>query len=120
MKKPTLYDKPLYGNDEEKSKEKDETDLDAFCKAMGWTNLDGVLPKKPEKKSKRNWQINEFDLTDVHKDLVKTNVEKEMRSSILHGIQAKREVKVLTEREAHRQRKVNTEHEIRRFSLIQL
>lgn len=108
LKKPTLFNKPLYGNDENESKGKGEDDLDAFCKAMGWTNLNGVLPKKPEKKTKRNCLIDEIDLTDVHKDLTKTDVAKEMLGNELQGIQTKREVKVLSEREAHRQRKVHT------------
>lgn len=96
----------MYGNVENKSKGKEENDLDEFCRAMGWTTLNGVLPKKPVKKSKQKWQIDEIDLTDVHKDFTKTDVEKEMRSNVLEGIQSKREVKVLSEREAHRQRKV--------------
>ncbi|XP_031618951.1 deoxynucleotidyltransferase terminal-interacting protein 2 [Contarinia nasturtii] len=106
LKKPALFNKPLYDNDECSLNQKDEeSDLDAFCKAMGWTNINGVLPVKPDKKPKRQWQTEEFDLTDVHKDLTKTNVEKEMSTNVLKGIQAKREVKVLSEREAHRQRK---------------
>lgn len=106
LKNPTLFNKPLYSNDEYDVKEHAESDLDAFCKAMGWTNINGVLPKKPEKKHKRHWGADEFDLTDVHKDLTKTDVNKEMRSCILNGIQTKRDVKVLSEREAQRQRKV--------------
>ena len=106
LKKPTLFNKPLYGNDD-KSKEKGDDDLDAFFKAMGWTDLNGVLPKKPEKKTKKGWEIEDIDLNDVHKDLTKTDVAKEMRSSVLKGIQTKKDLKILSEREAHRQRKVN-------------
>lgn len=107
LKKPTLFNKPLYGNDENESKGKGDDDLNAFFKAMGWTDLNGVLPKKPEKKTKKGWQIEDIDLNDVHKDLTKTDVEKEMRSSVLKGIEIKKDLKVLSEREAHRQRKVN-------------
>ena len=96
----------MYGNDD-KSKEKGDDDLDAFFKAMGWTDLNGVLPKKPEKKTKKGWEIEDIDLNDVHKDLTKTDVAKEMRSSVLKGIQTKKDLKILSEREAHRQRKVN-------------
>lgn len=105
LKNPKLFNKSLYNKEETDSKEGD-ADLDAFCKAMGWTCMDGVLPKKPAQKQKRHWELDGIDLTDVHKDFTKTNVEKEMRSCVLKGIQNKREVKVLSEREAHRQRKV--------------
>lgn len=73
---------------------------------MGWTCKDGILPKKPAKKHEHHWQQADIDLSDVHKDLTKTNIAKEMSTCVLKGIQNKREVKVLSEREAHRQRKV--------------
>lgn len=73
---------------------------------MGWTTINGVLPNKPEKKPKRQWEVEEIDSFDVHKDFTKTNVAKEMEGSILKGIQTRREVKLLSEREAHRLRKV--------------
>lgn len=109
LKNPNLFNKPLYGVEEIVPQEKKlkDIDLDEFCKAMGWTSINGVLPKRPEKKSKRSRDNNEIDLTDVHKDFTKTDVAKEMRNSILKGIQTKREVKIPSEREAHRQRKVN-------------
>lgn len=87
-------------------KQTEETDLDEFCKAMGWTNTDGIIPKKDYTKSKRHWEQRDIDLTDVHKDLIKTDVTKELKNNALTGIQAKKEVKLLSEREAHRQRKV--------------
>lgn len=106
LKNPKLYTKPLYGNEEKGLKENAESDLDIFCKSMGWINIDGVLPKKPEKKPKRQWEVEEIDVTDVHKNFTKTNVAKEMVGSILNGIQSKLEVKLPSEREAHRLRKV--------------
>lgn len=96
--------RPLY---KEKTNTKEiDVDLDDFCKAMGWTCIDGMLPKKPLQKPRRKWEQDDIDLTDVHKDFTKTNVAKEMSKSVLKGIQTKREVKELSEREAHRQRKV--------------
>lgn len=104
LQNPALFNKSLYSKEETDSKEADN-DLDAFCKAMGWTKIDGVLPKRLTKKPK-HWEQDDIDLTDVHKDFTKTNVAKEMSGSVLKGIQNKRDVKVLSEREAHRQRKV--------------
>lgn len=104
-----LARRPLYGNDEEETKKPAvESDLDAFCKAMGWTEENGYLPRKPaDKQVKKRWKNREIDLTDVHKDFTKTNVEKEMSKSILNGIETKKDVKIPSERAAHRQRKVN-------------
>lgn len=107
LKHPTLFNKPLYGDDESNTKAKEDDDFDEFCKAMGWTQINGVLPVKPANKEKKRWEQENFDLTDVHKDFTKTNVEKEMKTNVLTGIQKKREVKELSEREAHRQRKVS-------------
>lgn len=70
---------------------------------MGWTNINGVLPQKSEKRHSRQENT---DYVDVHKDFTKTDVAKEMSTNVLKGIQTKRDVKVLSEREAHRQRKV--------------
>lgn len=103
-----LARRPLYGNDEDTAKPKQDSDLDVFCKAMGWTEENGYLPRKPaDKETKKRWKYREIDLTDVHKDFTKTNVEKEMKKSILNGIETKKDVKILSEREAHRQRKVS-------------
>lgn len=101
-----MFNKPLYKNKSIDPKETEENDLDVFCKAMGWTNISGIIPKKDDSKSKRHWEQRDIDLTDVHKDLAKTNVTNELKNNVLIGIQAKKEVKVLSEREAHRQRKV--------------
>lgn len=73
---------------------------------MGWISLDGILPKKPEAKPKKRWEIEEIDLDDVHQELTKTDVNKEMKNSTLKGIEKKREIKILREREALRERKV--------------
>lgn len=109
LKNPVLARRPLYGDVEEITKPtSSEIDLDAFCKAMGWTEENGYLPRKPaDEQVKRRSKYKEIDLTDVHKDLTKTNVEKEMSTCILKGIETKKEVKIPSEREAHRQRKVN-------------
>lgn len=104
LRNPTLYNKPLY--DEEAKDKAVPSDLDIFCRAMGWINLDGVLPKKPNAKPKHRWELEEIDLNDVHKDLTKTDVDKEMKKSTLKGIEKKREIKILREREALRERKV--------------
>lgn len=96
--------------EEPPKKTQSEIDLDDFFKAMGWTDQNGYLPRKPlnkEKKEKKRGKHEIMDLTDVHKDLAKTNVDKEMGTCILNGIETKREVKIPSEREAHRQRKVN-------------
>lgn len=107
LKNPVLARRPLYGNDEEPPKPAVESDLDAFCKAMGYTEENGYLPRKPaDKLEKKRWKNREIDLTDVHKDFTKTNVEKEMKKCILNGIETKKDVKIPSEREAHRQRKV--------------
>lgn len=83
-----------------------ESDFDVFCRAMGWTKMNGVLPTKPDKIPKRLRQLQEMDLTVVHKDFTKTDVAKEMRGSILNGIETKHDLKMPTEREALRARKV--------------
>lgn len=103
-----LARKPLYAEKVSlKKPTQSEIDLDEFCNAMGWTQQNGNLPRKPaDKQPKRRWKYEDIDLTDVHKDLAKTNVEKEMRACILNGIETKKEVKIPSEREAHRQRKV--------------
>lgn len=104
LRNPTLYNKPLYV---EEAKDKSVlSELDIFCRAMGWINLDGVLPKKPKAKPKQRWEIEEIDLDDVHEELTKTDVKKEMKKSTLKGIEKKREIKILREREALRERKV--------------
>lgn len=103
-----LARRPLYGNDKETKKSTEESDLDAFCKAMGWTEENGYLPRKPaDKQKKKRSKYQEVDLTDVHKDFTKTNVEKEMSKCILNGIETKKDVKIPSEREAQRQRKVS-------------
>lgn len=108
LKNPVLARRPLYGDDNETTKPTQESDLEAFCKAMGWTEENGYLPRKPaDKQKKRRSKYQEVDLTDVHKDFTKTNVEKEMKKCILNGIEKKKDVKIPSEREAHRQRKVN-------------
>lgn len=108
LKNPVLARRPLFGNEEKTKKPAEESDLDAFCRAMGWTEKNDYLPRKPaDKISKRRSKYEEIDLTDVHKDLAKINVEKEMSKSILKGIETKKDVKIPSEREAHRQRKVN-------------
>lgn len=107
LKNPVLARRPLFGKDEETAKPVEESDLEIFCKAMGWTEENGCLPRKPANKiTKKRSKYEEIDLTDVHKDLTKTNVEKEMSKSILKGIETKKDVKIPSEREAHRQRKV--------------
>lgn len=106
LKNPTLFNKPLYGNDESTSKKNEvENDLNAFFKALGWTSVCGVLPKKSNNKSRPN-RLHEDYLSGVHEHLTKTDISKEMSSCVLKGIQTKRELKIPSEREAHRQRKV--------------
>lgn len=109
LKNPVLARRPLYDDVKETTKPtSSELDLDAFCKAMGWTEENDYLPRKPaHKQTKRRAKYEEIDLTDVHKDFTKTNVEKEMSKCILNGIETKKDVKIPSEREAHRQRKVN-------------
>lgn len=74
---------------------------------MGWTRINGVLPLKVLKTLKQN--DDDIDYSDVHKDFAKTDVSKEMSQCKLHGIEKKRSIKVLSEREAARERKVNCE-----------
>lgn len=111
LKNPVLARRPLIDDVKEiKKPTQDEIDLEAFCKAMGWTEQNGYLPRRPasnKKSSKRRSKYDDIDLTDVHKDLTATNVEKEMRTSILKGIETKKDVKIPSEREARRERKVN-------------
>lgn len=96
----------MYGNTETTTKDTEDADLDEFCKAMGWTKICGVLPKKQDNKSKRHRNFEETDLNDVHNNFMKTDISKQMSTCVLKGIQAKRELKIPSEREAHRQRKV--------------
>lgn len=110
LRNPTLFNKPLYGNSTPAGCDGDN-DLDTFCRAMGWTNICGVLPKKPDKKSRQSWQPEDY-LNGVHKDITKTNISKEMSSCVLKGIQTKRDLKIPSERGAHRQRKVRSERMI--------
>lgn len=110
LKKPTLYHKPLYGQVATKAKPYNE--LEAFCKAMGWTNNDRVVPAKPieEKKKKHNkWKEEDIiDMTDVHEDLTKTDVKKELVNCCTKGIENKRAVEMLSDRKAAKLRKVIT------------
>lgn len=109
LKNPSLYHKPLYGQVATKSKLYNE--LEAFCKAMGWTNHDGLVPKKPVEEKKRKyvqWQEEEIiDTTDVHEHLTKTNVKKELANCCTIGIENKRAIEVLSDRKAAKQRKVS-------------
>lgn len=109
LKKPSLFHKPLYGQVTTKSQQYNE--LDAFCRAMGWTNNDGMVPKKPveEKKKKFNqWKEEDnIDLADVHEQLNKTDVKKELANCCTKGIEMKRSIEVLSDRKAAKLRKVN-------------
>lgn len=108
LKKPSLYHKPLYGQVAKKSKVYNE--LEAFCKAMGWTNIDGVLPKKPVKEKREKhlqWEEEDIiDTTDVHEHLTKTNVKKELANCCTKGIEKKRAIEVPSDRKAAKLRKV--------------
>lgn len=108
LKKPKLYHKPLYGQVATKSKLYNE--LEAFCKAMGWTHKDGMVPKKPveEKKNMRDqWQEEDIiDTTDVHEHLTKTNVKAELANCCTRGIENKRAIEVLSDRKSAKLRKV--------------
>lgn len=73
---------------------------------MGWQLLNGVVPVKVEKKRKNKWIVEDIDWSDVHKDFTKTDVAKEMRGSVLKGIERKHDLKKPSEREALRARKV--------------
>lgn len=78
---------------------------------MGWTNNDGMVPKKPveEKKTKFNqWKEEDIiDLADVHEQLNKTDVKKELANCCTKGIEMKRSIEVLSDRKAAKLRKVN-------------
>lgn len=124
LKNPVLARRPLIDDIKETKKPtQDEIDLQAFCKAMGWTEQNGYLPRKPateeKSSSKRRSKYDDIDLTDVHKDLTKTNVEKEMKTNILKGIETKKDVKILSEREARRARKVNFEIHTKLYKRLQ-
>lgn len=111
LKKPSLYHKPLYGTNVT-TKKKPYNELEAFCKAMGWTNVDGVVPSKPveEKKNKKkitDWMEEDIiDLADVHEHLTKTDVKKELASCCTKGIEKKRAIEVMSDRKAAKLRKV--------------
>lgn len=72
---------------------------------MGWVRINGMLPAKI-RKARRNRRDDDTDYNDVHKDFTKTDVSKEMQQCVLKGIEKKRSIKVLSEREAARERKV--------------
>lgn len=107
FKNPRLSDEPLYVSEPEE--EPEETDLDIFCRAMGWTRIDGVLRKKPlrKPKSKKLGDLADLMIEDVHKSLTETDVAKEMKTSVMKDMETKQDFKQPSEREAYRARKVN-------------
>lgn len=109
LKNPSLSNKPLYGvNVTTKSKQYNE--LEAFCKAMGWTLNDGVVPTKPIEVKRKNYNqwIEEdvIDMTNVHETYTKTDVKKEMENCRTKGIEKQRAIEVLSDRKAAKLRKV--------------
>lgn len=105
LRNPLLYTEPLYGSKCGESKESSE--LETFCKAMGWTEVDGVLRKKPEVENHNGWKVeNLIDVENVHGDWAKANVKHEMRTSQTKGIEKLRSIEKLTDRKAAELRRV--------------
>lgn len=79
---------------------------------MGWVNIDDVLPKKPvddkKNKNRHNQWLEEdmVDCTDVHENLAKTNVKKEMANCATTGIEKLRSIEMMSDRQAAKLRKV--------------
>lgn len=109
LRKPSLYHKSLYGGKATKKSTK-YNELEAFCKAMGWTNTDSVVPSKPAegkgKKSSEWIEEDVIDLADVHENLTKTDVRKELANSCTKGIEKQRALEILSDRKAAKLRKV--------------
>lgn len=107
FKNPKLSDEPLYVSDAEEKPA--ESDFDIFCRAMGWTSVEGVLRKKPPKKPRQPGEVRLDDLPSdiVHTSLLATDVAAELKTSVLKGIEKKHDLKQPSEREAYRARKVN-------------
>lgn len=107
LRNPLLYTEPLYGVKEEKSQESNE--FEAFCKAMGWTIVDGTLRKKPENESINGWKVEDMiSLENVHGDWAKADVKKEMINSQTKGIERLRSIEKISDRKAAQLRRVNT------------
>lgn len=69
-----------------------------------------MVPTKPieEKKQKYNqWKEEDIiDMNDVHENLTKTNVKKELINCCTTGIENKRAIEMLSDRKANKFRKV--------------
>lgn len=104
LKKPMLYNKPLYCEDNEGKKERN-SDFDAFCRAMGWKWNDDVIPSKSDQNKHRVFES--LSIENVHKTFGKTNVQKEMAESVLKGVERKEAVEKVSDKKAAKLRKVN-------------
>lgn len=105
LRNPLLYTEPLYGGKCGESKETSE--LETFCKAMGWTEVDGMLRKRPEVENKNGWRVEDLiDIENVHGDWAKANVKHEMKTSQTKGIEKLRSIEKLTDRKAAELRRV--------------
>lgn len=108
LKNPALSSTPLWTDLESHTTTKKPSDLENFCKAMGWLWIDGELPVKKSRTQKRAFNKNiAFDLEPVHAGYGTTNVGHEMKRCVLKGIEQKESVAKITDKKAAKLRKVS-------------
>lgn len=105
INKPTLCDDLL--GDTDSQQENLPSELADFYNDYGWIRTGNTLWSKPEEKTKSKLQILEnLKSKDIHSSLLKTNVAKEMKTSVTKGMEQKHDLKQQTFRGALRARKV--------------
>lgn len=107
LKNALLYNQPLYMTQKPRIRDNITTDLQNFSKLMGW-EWDDVLPKKREAKKERKDRGSLLDFKLENRE-TKTDVRKEMKDSVLVGIEQKISVEKLPERKLAKLRKVINE-----------
>lgn len=102
INKPALCDDLLIENEPEEDTLPNE--LADFYNDYGWIRTGNTLWTTPVKQITSNLQ--NLDSKDIHSSLSKTNVAKEMKTSINKGMEQKHDLKQQTYREGLRTRKV--------------
>lgn len=110
LRNPLLYNEPLYQSTEDRKKSESKSEFETFCDAMGWTDVDGVLRKKPIKKETRNSRWLEEDVIEiehVHGDWGKPNLKKEMAKSQTIAIEKEKAIEKISDKKAAERRRVS-------------
>lgn len=108
IKHPTLYNDSLAENEPEDESLPNE--LADFYNDYGWIQKGSNLWIRPEDeiitKVQRLQRLNHLDAKEMHSSISKTNVAKEMKTTINKGLEQKHDLKQESFREALRARKV--------------